>query len=302
MQSEAISDQKRLVRGEHWLRARHFLRARDDVHHAAWRLMIIAGPAPDEEITCIRELMPKAHILAVDIHEANLMAAIDAGADDTIRCDIGNLVCESSSYSKRFFPPPPLRDQKFDAICLDLTGPANDWLRRIGGVYYQESLVTRGVMMVTFSYGRDVVERIVEDWRQEIKKPRYHDCPLSHLDKIPEPIAARVWSALAGTRSKALDSCIQYRGNKMPMMSCLIVKGRSMPPAGFIAVDPDDYGLAATMADPGNVYAYPAERIEHFRTVYKRSQAAHKAVATRKQRQLTQSLPLLTYEDHGKKQ
>src|ERR1700757_3362033 len=87
MQSEAISDQKRLVRGEHWLRARHFLRARDDVHHAAWRLMIIAGPAPDEEITCIRELMPKAHILAVDIHEANLMAAIDAGADDTIRCD-----------------------------------------------------------------------------------------------------------------------------------------------------------------------------------------------------------------------
>jgi hypothetical protein len=35
MPAEAISDQKRLVRAEHWLRARRFLRVRDGVHHAA---------------------------------------------------------------------------------------------------------------------------------------------------------------------------------------------------------------------------------------------------------------------------
>jgi hypothetical protein len=39
------------------------------VHHRPWQLLIVAGPAPHEEIACIRALMTKAVITAVDIDE-----------------------------------------------------------------------------------------------------------------------------------------------------------------------------------------------------------------------------------------
>src|SRR5687767_16040219 len=83
-----ITDQKRLVRGEQYLLARTILRARDGVHHKKWRILMVAGGSPSGEVTAIRELMPKAFIVAVDNNPQCLAAAIDAGVDDVAQCDL----------------------------------------------------------------------------------------------------------------------------------------------------------------------------------------------------------------------
>ena len=79
---DTITDQKRLVRGEQLLRARRSLRVRAQKHHYRWRVMMLPGSKPQEEIDAIRNLMPMAHITAVDKDDAALGRAIDAGVDD----------------------------------------------------------------------------------------------------------------------------------------------------------------------------------------------------------------------------
>src|ERR1700761_4855930 len=88
MKAESISDQKRIVRAEQWTLARQILRARDATHHPKWRFLTIAGPIPAEEIDCIRNLMPKAHITAIDIDAKNVAAAKTAGADVSLLHDV----------------------------------------------------------------------------------------------------------------------------------------------------------------------------------------------------------------------
>src|SRR5215831_1515813 len=239
MLESAISDQKRIVRGEYWLRARSALRARDHAHHRAWKILTIAGPAPAEEINSIRECMHQAHITAVDLVEDNVLAAIDAGADEAHTLNIGEtrkVTNGVGSYSK-IIPPTVLADEKFDVISLDLTGPANDWLKDVVACYFREALVPKGAMMVTFSYGRDVVEAMNGEWenlrakaaqmdtysyngRQHPSYPSYLNS-LELLKDVPQSVAIRVWSALR-IRCTDLESIVQYRGGHMPMVSCFL--------------------------------------------------------------------------------
>jgi hypothetical protein len=293
MKAEAISEQKRLVRGEYWLAARSRLRARDAVHHRAWNVLMIAGPSPAEEINCIRECMHLAHITVVDLDEGNVLAAIDAGADEAFVCDVGRLqsVTNATGFYTKTLPPPEIADKKFDVVSLDLTGPANEWLADVVGCYFRQMLTSKGAMMVTFSYGRDVVEAMNEEWdvlrskaqqkwheNGNWRNPSYRDA-LAVLNDIPEPIAIRVWCALR-TRCTDLESCIQYRGHYMPMVACLIAKNRPLLGTRFTALSPDDlqYALVNEDLNLGKLYATPVERILELR----RSHAARKAVATRR--------------------
>src|SRR5262245_10123985 len=153
MEAESISNQKRLVRGKHWEMARKYLRARDGAHNKAWRMLIIAGPAPAEEIGCIRALFRDAHITAVDIDQDNLTKAIEAGADEVILCDVGDFEVVPADpankiWSKRTYAPKPLQDLKFDVICLDLTGVADRWLKNVITIFWDQLLAPRGSMMV----------------------------------------------------------------------------------------------------------------------------------------------------------
>lgn len=288
MKKEAITDQKRLVRGEHWIAARRILRARDHVHHAKWRVLIIAGPSPHEEINCIRELMPKAHITAVDIEEANILAAIDAGADSAELCDVFAFQEFQEGYTKKVLPPVAIGEAKYDVCCLDMTGHVNDALRKLITIYFTHAVTNGGILTSTFSYGRDVMEAYQYHWDTERSKDQHpfaHWRTLDRIASMPEDIKVRVYFAL---RSKVqhLQSCLQYMGGHMPMISCLLVKKAKLPDATYCRLLPDDFELAVTAENIGNIYACPSERIDALR----RSIAAKKAVQTRKTKQLALAL------------
>jgi hypothetical protein len=123
-------------------------------------------------------------------------------------------------------------------------------------------MMARGVMIVTFCYGRDVIEMYQMEWEQA-RAQTYTAKQMDGLIDIAENLAQRVWYVLRG-KSQHLDSCIQYRGRMMPMISCLLWKRRYLPKARFKVVGPHDYALAMT-ADPSKVYACPVDRIEELR-------------------------------------
>ena len=279
MKSSAISDQKRLVRAEHWLFARSFLRARDAVHNAKWRLLTIAGPDPAEEITCIRELMPKALITAIDIDQQNLLASIVAGANKVVCHDIFEF---DEAPARNRMGNSPIPSSKlggpFDVVCLDLTGPASAELVQAVKVYFK-ALVKGGALIVTFSYGRDVTEFYAHHWRLGRGLYLQEREAIASL-KMPDRIRERMWFLL-GSRIKSVRSVMQYRGGAMPMISVLLTKDpRPQPAAQFTSIEPGDYEVAVTSESLGNVYACPADRIEALR----RSAVAKRAVLTRKLR------------------
>jgi len=305
-----ISDEKRLVRGEHWIFVRSKLRARDRVHHRAWKILMIAGPSPQEEIACLRELMPSAHITAVDLDQANIEAARTAGADSAICCDISKFIevdddnygPPSRSGSPGHWWPPKEVGSEFDAICLDLTGPANDWLAEVIAVYYR-CLTKNGVLIVTFSYGRDVVEFYQDNWNRAKNRPWNHvggsDYEVRYLlgGGIPEQIAARIYF-LFKQRCPRIRSVIQYSGNSMPMVSVLLARDRGDYPVKFIKIESEDFELAVTSENLGNIYACPQDRILELR----RSMTAKKAVRTRRERLAIQgNLKLLTHHQNNER-
>src|SRR4051812_22114148 len=101
--SEAtISDQKRLARGEQLLVARSCLRFRDEAHNRKWRVMVLAGASPAGEIAAIREVLPTAHITAVDKDHSCVRAAKDAGADETLQVDLTNYVTKGTKGAQVF--------------------------------------------------------------------------------------------------------------------------------------------------------------------------------------------------------
>ncbi|WP_439398525.1 hypothetical protein ACRQ5Q_14605 [Bradyrhizobium sp. PMVTL-01] len=301
MKAEAISDQKRLVRAEQWIFARQVLRGRDFVHHKKWRIMIVAGPSPAEEINCIRELMPQAHITAVDFSDSNLSAAKLAGADQTINHDLFEFGQIDKSLGKFDVPSEKLGDVPFDVVCLDLTGPANEEFSKAIKVYLS-SLTKGGVIIATFSYGRDVKEAFIERWkasqRTNIRLNRSffsgqepHRVGIEETIKaigIPDGLKERIYFLL-GRKVSHLRSVIQYRGNAMPMVSMMIQKRHGPCPgdqlAKFKAIADGDFEAAVTAENIGNIYACPAERIEALR----RSLIARKAVATRREKDAARS-------------
>lgn len=291
MQFKTISDQKRLVRGEHWAMTRRILRERDKVHHANWRVMILAGPEPQEEIDTIRSLLSKAHILAIDMVQENVEKAIAAGADDVACIDLHDwdiFESKTSYYGSLVRPPkffttlpdsvfpakrmgpghPAAYPPKFDAICLDFTGPASDALKKTIATYLT-LLSTRGAMMVTFCYGRDVTEV----FESKYDPNGWHGSPL-----VPDKIRQRISYVLGEQKTGHVRSIMQYRGGQMPMVSFVLQKLSSQKvDQSFVAVEETDYEDMVVDDWPA-IYSCPQERVEHIR----RKRAAQKAVATRK--------------------
>ena len=234
------TDAKRFVREEHWLAVKAFLRRRDRVHHAKWRLAMVAGPEPAEEIACIRRHMPTAVVIAVDRDPACCRAATKAGADLVVHADL--------------FKRPPLKElHGVDAINLDLCGSITRDVENAVDVY--SAIVRRGVFMLTFSYGRDVVEQYDH----------------GTFGGIPDPILAGRVESLDGRTppDHRLVSVLAYTGHRMPMCAVLwrdssIEKSPVMHPA-FARITTDD--LAASRAYPAaaSPYALPAERVAAFR-------------------------------------
>lgn len=268
--ASTTSDQKRLARGEQWLMTRSTLRAWYRTHSSNWRILTLAGGSPAGEINCIRELMPKAHITAVDKDEACVLAAMDAGADDAIQVDLSEFTVSKHNTKQ---PNSALINKRFHAVHLDLCAGASHETRQLISVYL--ALVERpGVLLVTFSYGRDVVEF-------------FKMCQPIHerLSRVPENVAARI-SYLCGAWAQKVASVILYQGNAMPMCSVAIVRLGSTAHAGgdlpydlsIVKLQEGDFELAVLHPDPRMLYDCPGDRIEALR----RSHAALKAVATRR--------------------
>lgn len=278
---DKISDAKRLVRGEHWRYARGLLRRRDRTHHKSWRVLTLAGENPQEEIRCVRSLMPRAQIVAVDKSPTAVDAAIYAGADASIECDIGDFPPRKRNKPQPL--PHAVADLgPFDVINLDLCcspDTASDMIRK----WSMAAAACRSVFMLTFSYGRDIAE-LYES---------------GDFGPVPDPLAGRVrWLAeKVVSANMRIESVLAYAGASMPMCSCVWRYGRGLrknvvypdgqktahPPSSFRRVGNDDLYAAAVMfdrVDPAMLYALPADRIKHF----KRKLAAEKAVATRRSR------------------
>jgi excisionase family DNA binding protein len=267
-----ITDQKRLVRGEQLLCARARLRIRDGVHHAKWRVMILAGGNPAEEIAAIREVMPKAHITAVDRDPRCLDLAIDAGADEVVLCDLNDFTVEQHGpWSHKKGPAKALLGAKFDLLVLDLCAGPNRSTRAICRIYLAKLLTAHGVSIVTFSYGRDVIEEI---------EASGVPCAIAALAKhgASDRVLMRIGYLLTESMTKAVVSVMVYRGNEMPMCSVLLSNSVYRRTASFVQVEPGDFELAVTCPDPALLYACPQERIESLR----RKHAAIKASYTRK--------------------
>jgi hypothetical protein len=281
--ASTITDQKRLVRGEQLLYARTRLRVRDGLHHAKWRILIMAGMAPHGEIRAIRELMPKAHIIAVDRDHECVEAAIDAGADDVVQCDLGDLYFEpvtpQSTWgpTKLKHPNRQLWEQaRFDIVSLDLCGGVTDELVGIASTYRQ-IITPAGILIVTFSYGRDVVE-VFRDWAARGGVP----AKLSASGLSPDVCSRIAYLFPGGAIEKNLHSVMVYRGHEMPMCSALLQTGssvRNIPSAiSVVRVERGDFEIAIAHPDPALIYDCPRERIEALR----RSHAAIRASYTRR--------------------
>jgi hypothetical protein len=273
-----LTDFKRLARGEHLLLARTKLRARDHVHNAPWKVLMTAGGCPGGEISAIRELMPRAFIVAVDKDELCVRKAEEAGADRSIVCDLSDVVASIAGGKTTVSPKCLYEFGRFDLIDLDLCSNVNRQTRFLTKTY-TNLLSARGVMMLTVSYGRDVVEAIYDEAGSFASRSadfeRLYDAWVQPL------VAARVYYLLKGWLGK-LQSLIIYPGSVMPMMSMLIERrdyyNTSIKSLSFIKLAEGDFELAVTHPDPGKLYDCPQERIQSLR----RSQAAHKAMATKR--------------------
>lgn len=220
----------------------------------------MAGGSPEGEVRAIQELMPKAHITAVDRDPRCLEAAINAGVDDVIQCDLADFTGPIAQFG--IGPAAPIRNLgRFDVVSLDLCGGVNPLSKDIYRAY-QSSVATGGVLVFTFSYGRDVIEAI------RLVRP---SCRLIEAG-VSELVASRI-GYLFNNRSP--NSVFVYRGAEMPMCSVLFGGQRGL---SFVQVEPGDFELAVSYPDAANLYDCPQERIDALRRQF----AAIKASLTRK--------------------
>lgn len=267
-----ISDQKRLCRGEQYLHARKILRLRDEVHNRQWRVLITAGMSPDGEINSIRELMPRAHITAVDRDQDCLLRAIEAGVDETVLFDLGNLRRPKTGQAcpGAVFDGVP----QFDIVHFDLCAGVNRLTRDIAGSHYR-LVSSGGVFILGFSYGRDVNELFVEKLDETAKD----DLAPLNQSGAPREILGRLAWLFPNKMLVNIASVISYRGAHMPMCSVLIRRGSPVKKVSFLKVCPGDFELSVTVPDVGLLYDCPKDRIEALR----RKHAAIKASYTRAQ-------------------
>jgi hypothetical protein len=212
-----ISNGKRLARGQHWLFARTHLRARDMVHNRRWKVLMMAGEAPAGEIRCIRELLPLAKIVAIDRHVTAVQAARAEGADEVYLVpDATALVKSQPGVASSKFIPACTNEigSDFDVIHLDLCSPLGAATSQV--VRAWERLLRKGMFILTFPYGRDVLEVFANtddtrpDDREQLKALRKQNCPKNIIDRL-------LFLFDRGLPNKC--SILIYRGHKMPMCS-----------------------------------------------------------------------------------
>lgn len=268
------TDAKRLVRGEHWKLVQTHFRREQKKHHPNIRVITLAGGNPHEEITCIRSLLPQAEIVAVDHDQQCCEEAKKAGANTVICADLFDWDGTKVPRSIQELRP-------VDVVNLDLCGGITQDVER-AVTRYGQLVRAAGVLMLSFSYGRDVAELFSQaPWRG-----------------IPAPLAGRVKylndriyhkKYKEDWRSKqdiliptlGLTSVLAYKGAQMPMCACLW-EGHSDPDKpSFVNVTDEDLMQAVLVQldplDVSRLYAVPSERIQHFR----RKAAARQAVITR---------------------
>lgn len=292
--ADKITDGKRLARGEHFLLARSLLRARDAVHNKRWKILTLAGAAPRGEITALRELMPKSWIVAIDRDAACLDAAIDAGADDVVPCDLSDFELAGELHKTRKPARAISEIGEFDLINLDFCGGINADTRDVARVYFR-STPARSVLVLTFSYGRDVCEVFEEEiirWEELAtgrRGPRDNrstrtENAARNLERlkaagVPRTVLGRLLFVASPSMLDDLLSVIVYRGAAMPMVSALfqVSSKRGGAPLSFVALEPGDLELAAVYPDAAALYDYPQDRIASLRRRF----AAIKAGITR---------------------
>jgi len=271
-----ISKQKRFVRAEQLMYARSRLRCRDEIHNRKWKVLMLAGGSPQGEIKAIRELMPKAHITALDNDPKCLEAAIDCGVDDVLLHDLTSK--EFRGQEKESLP----ENERFDLVHLDLCSNPNPITKSIA-VTNKTLVNKKGIYIFNFSYGRDVEEMFLEKFGHF---RAYHLIPKTKesysitrlLDKgVSETTCGRILYLFPAGPLASLHTAMFYRGANMPMCSLLFQPGVGTI-LSVIKVENGDFELAVTEIDRSCVYDWPQEKIDALR----RSHAAIKAAYTRK--------------------
>jgi len=277
-----MTDAKRLARGEHWRMVQAHFRREHRKHHPEIRVITLAGGSPHEEIACIRSLLPRAEIVAVDLDPRCCEAAKDAGADVVLCTDV-------FKWDNSKVPTSIQALGSIDVVNLDLCGGITRDVER-AVTYYGRMVRTAGVLMVSFSYGRDISELFSRDPWLGIPAPLAGRVKYLH-DRIPTkevPFSPGTHSTPARHATRiarlGLSSVIAYKGAQMPMCACLWEGHCDHQVPSFVNVTDDDL-MAAVLTqleplDVSRLYAVPEERIQHFR----RKSAAAKAVTTRQAR------------------
>lgn len=234
---------------------------------------MLAGGSPRGEIECIRELMPKAFIVAVDNDARCLESAIEAGADDVVCCDLASYSKRErqGKYTSRTPPDSIMSGGRFDIVHLDLCAGASPETRDMVSIYRQ-ALAPGGVFIATFSYGRDVSEVFAAA------------APVLRMVSagVPDHIAGRIAYLFSPARIAQLDSIFLYRGASMPMCSVLLSSRRPSTPLSFVKVEAGDFELAVVYPSAARLYDCPADRIAALRRRF----SAIKAVLARRSEEL----------------
>lgn len=217
--------------------------------------------------------MPRAQITAVDKDARCLDAAIEAGADEVVQCELDDFHVGGKN-GKTLGPSVSLAScEKFDLMVLDLCSLPNFTTQNIFRIY-KRLLSSCGVYIFTFAYGRDVIEAI------EATHP--YPC-WNTLSKqgATDRMIKRMFFVMGGNDFPKLDSIMTYKGNEMPMCSMLTCGAKPHGDAtSFIKVEPGDFEIAVVYPESAVLYDCPRERIESLRRRF----AALKAAHTRSQR------------------
>jgi hypothetical protein len=269
---DSVSDSKRLVRYEYWRHVISLLRKRFPV--GILRIMILAGPLPHEEINLLRSFDTQLHITAIDREPDLAQKAREAGADEVICCDIGDM------DGNKFALSPELRGKRFHAVWLDTSHLATNSFQKMVHVCQDQLLSLRGVYVVTIPVSKDydIPKRLIlPEWKRQLDRrtraARYLNSTLIVTSNVEEAIAARVFYVLTGL-SLSLTYCVQYQGGygeSFPMMSCVmsewsIPESNRLPPRfKFHRIDKGDYMRAAVTS---KITDCPVERMLEMRREY----------------------------------
>lgn len=300
---DQVTDAKRVVRGEHYKYASKLLNSRTFNWQPEFTCLILPGRSAKEEICCLRTAIPRSKIIAVDRDPVAVEIALAAGVDDAIHGDLfegpkmrGRGINECSMKLK-------VNYGRFDLINLDFCGNITESL--VQGIRYflSEMIKTHGVMILSFSYGRDAADAFVRLARNgEFDGNRNNDWEIS--DSMLGRIKAIVPCSYRKLHYE-IKSVLLYKGKHMPMCSLLIEKGK--PQWNKVLVDYNgnrkyDYEceqdcltimkvidgdirpacLFETELNSSDLYCVPASRV-----------AAWRAVETRMMRESKENSPCL---------